>query len=125
MTDALRDLTRRHFFQTAGFGLGSIALSSLFGQEQASLSGIANRYVDLTLAPDDAPKIADGGVIDQDATTSAVDLDQIFNTFDPDSRKDLQAVFKGSELPKDPPEAAAWTLLANVLINLDETVTKE
>ena len=64
---------------------------------QASLSGIANRYVDLTLAPDDAPKIADGGVIDQDATTSAVDLDQIFNTFDPDSRKDLQAVFKGSD----------------------------
>ena len=64
---------------------------------QASLSGIANRYVDLTLAPDDAPKIADGGVIDQDATTSAVDLDQIFNTFDPDSRKDLQAVLKGSD----------------------------
>jgi len=26
MNDALRDLTRRHFFRTAGFGLGSIAL---------------------------------------------------------------------------------------------------
>ena len=35
-------------------------------------------------------------MIEQDATTSAVDLDQIFNTFDPDTRKDLQAVFKGS-----------------------------
>ncbi|HVR83465.1 MAG TPA: DUF1501 domain-containing protein, partial [Planctomycetota bacterium] len=46
--DALRDLTRRHFFQQAGFGLGSIALSSLFGrdlsgQEQASLNPMAPR----------------------------------------------------------------------------------
>jgi len=63
---------------------------------QASLSGIANRYVDLTLAPQRSPKIPDGGTIGQDATTSAVDLDQVFNTFDPDTRKDLQAVFKGS-----------------------------
>jgi phospholipid/cholesterol/gamma-HCH transport system substrate-binding protein len=63
---------------------------------QASLSGIANRYVDLTLPGDRAPAIPDGGVIEQDATTSAVDLDQIFNTFDPASRKDLQAVLKGS-----------------------------
>ncbi len=31
--DALRDLTRRHFFSQAGFGLGSIALSSLLGRE--------------------------------------------------------------------------------------------
>jgi uncharacterized protein (DUF1501 family) len=39
--DALRDLTRRHFFQTAGFGLGSIALSSLFAQDQVSLNPMA------------------------------------------------------------------------------------
>jgi uncharacterized protein (DUF1501 family) len=43
MNDALQDLTRRHFFRTAGFGLGSIALSSLFGQEQASLNPMAPR----------------------------------------------------------------------------------
>jgi uncharacterized protein (DUF1501 family) len=41
--DPLRDLTRRHFFHTAGFGLGSIALSSLFGQETASLNPMAPR----------------------------------------------------------------------------------
>jgi phospholipid/cholesterol/gamma-HCH transport system substrate-binding protein len=64
---------------------------------QASLSGIANRYVDLTLAAQGAPQIPDGGTIGQDATTSAVDLDQVFNTFDPQTRKDLQAVFKGSQ----------------------------
>ena len=63
---------------------------------QASLSGIANRYVDLTMPAQSAPEIPDGGVIEQEATTSAVDLDQIFNTFDPESRKDLQQVFKGS-----------------------------
>jgi phospholipid/cholesterol/gamma-HCH transport system substrate-binding protein len=64
---------------------------------QASLSGIANRYIDLALAPDNAPKIADGGVIGEDSTTSAVDLDQIFDTFDPATRKDLQKVFEGSD----------------------------
>jgi phospholipid/cholesterol/gamma-HCH transport system substrate-binding protein len=64
---------------------------------QASLSGIANRYVDLTMPAQSAAKIPDGGVIGQDATTSAVDLDQIFNTLDPPTRKDLQAVFKGSQ----------------------------
>ena len=64
---------------------------------QASLSGIANRYVDLTLPAQTAAKIPDGGVIGQDATTSAVDLDQLFNTLDPPTRKDLQAVFKGSQ----------------------------
>ena len=64
---------------------------------QASLSGIANRYVDLTLPGQGAPQIPDGGTIGQDATTSAVDLDQVFNTFDPQTRKDLQAVFKGSQ----------------------------
>jgi phospholipid/cholesterol/gamma-HCH transport system substrate-binding protein len=62
---------------------------------QASLSGIANRYVELEL-PAQGRRIADGGVIEQDATTSAVDLDQLFNTFDPATRKDLQQVFKGS-----------------------------
>ena len=64
---------------------------------QSSLSGVASRYIDLTLPAQSAAKIPDGGVIDQDATTSAVDLDQLFDTFDPATRKDLQKVFSGSE----------------------------
>ena len=63
---------------------------------QASLSGIANRYLDLRLAPDDAPEIDDGGVIETADTTTAVDLDQLFNTFDKDTREALSGVIRGS-----------------------------
>lgn len=63
---------------------------------QASLSGIANRYVELTLAPNGAPKIANGGVIDAAHTTSAVDLDQIFNTLGPTERDAVRSVLRGS-----------------------------
>src|SRR5215210_5162266 len=63
---------------------------------QASLSGVANRYIDLRMAPQSGQKIPDGGVIEQDATTTAVDLDQLFNTFDPPTRKALAGVIKGS-----------------------------
>ena len=62
---------------------------------QASLSGIANRYLDLRLPPQSAPPITDGGTVDTEATTSAVDLDQLFNTFDPATRKNLQKVVRG------------------------------
>jgi phospholipid/cholesterol/gamma-HCH transport system substrate-binding protein len=63
---------------------------------QASLSGVANRYIDLRLPDGRAPAIADGGVLEQESTTTAVDLDEIFNTLDEPTRKDLQNVIKGS-----------------------------
>jgi phospholipid/cholesterol/gamma-HCH transport system substrate-binding protein len=53
---------------------------------QTSLSGVANRYVDLQLAGADQPDIADGGALGTDSTEAAVDLDEIFNTFDPKTR---------------------------------------
>jgi len=63
---------------------------------QASLSGVANRYIDLELpAADHQEKIPPGGVIDQTDTTTAVDLDQLFNTFDPKTRKALSGVIRG------------------------------
>jgi phospholipid/cholesterol/gamma-HCH transport system substrate-binding protein len=63
---------------------------------QASLSGVANRYVDLQLpAADHQQRIPDGGVIDQTDTTTAVDLDQLFDTFDPRTRKALSGVVNG------------------------------
>ncbi|MDQ3676765.1 MAG: hypothetical protein M3401_08195, partial [Actinomycetota bacterium] len=57
---------------------------------QASLSGVANRYVDLQLGPADGADIADGGSLGTDETEAAVDLDEIFNTFDPEARKGVQ-----------------------------------
>src|SRR5437763_5665867 len=64
---------------------------------QASQSGIANRYVDLTMPtnPDSRPKIPSGGQISVDNTTTSVDLDQLFNTLDPPTRKALQHFFQG------------------------------
>ena len=63
---------------------------------QSSLSGVANRYVDLRM-PDGRSQstIPDGGILPEENTTSAVDLDELFNTFDPKTRKALQGVIKG------------------------------
>jgi phospholipid/cholesterol/gamma-HCH transport system substrate-binding protein len=63
---------------------------------QFSQSGIANRYVDLTMPPNGSRDIPDGGVIDSDNTTTQVDLDELFNTLDAETRKSLQKFFKGS-----------------------------
>ena len=63
---------------------------------QFSQSGIANRYIDLRF-PDASKQadIDDGGVIEVDETETAVDLDQLFNTLDEDTRKALQTFFRG------------------------------
>jgi phospholipid/cholesterol/gamma-HCH transport system substrate-binding protein len=62
-----------------------------------SLSGIANRYVDLSLPPEPAEgqTISDGGVISQQHTTSEVDLDQLFNALDEETVASLKSVIKG------------------------------
>ncbi len=61
-----------------------------------SLSGIANRYVDLQLGPDDGHAIDDGGRIAVDHTRAAVEIDQVFNIFDRRTRRGLQDVVAGS-----------------------------
>jgi phospholipid/cholesterol/gamma-HCH transport system substrate-binding protein len=63
---------------------------------QTSLSGIANRYVDLRLGPAAGAAIKNGGTITTRNTTSAVDLDQLFNTLDAPTRQGLQNVIQGS-----------------------------
>lgn len=62
-----------------------------------SLSGIANRYVDLQL-PDGERRgtIPDGGEIAPTETQAATDFDHLFETLDPETRRDLQRFFKGS-----------------------------
>jgi phospholipid/cholesterol/gamma-HCH transport system substrate-binding protein len=61
-----------------------------------SLSGIANRYVDLDLPTQpDGKTIGSGGSISQADTTSEVDLDQIFNTLDKPTVEHLKQVIVG------------------------------
>ncbi|HEX8105186.1 MAG TPA: MlaD family protein [Solirubrobacteraceae bacterium] len=62
---------------------------------QASLSGIANRYIDLQLGDAKGEDIGSGGRIDAESTVSQVDLDQVFNTFDPVARTAVQRDFAG------------------------------
>ena len=61
-----------------------------------SLSGVANRYIALTPAPNNKPELAAGATLGVEKTTSVVDLDQLFNTLDPKTRKGLQQVIQGS-----------------------------
>ncbi len=61
-----------------------------------SLSGIANRYVALSPGPNSARELEDGSTLTADKTTTPVDLDQLFATFDPATRRSLQRVIQGS-----------------------------
>jgi len=60
-----------------------------------SLSGIANRFIDLQLGPDDAREIEDGGRIESDHTATAVELDEVFALFDKDTRTSVRDFVKG------------------------------
>jgi phospholipid/cholesterol/gamma-HCH transport system substrate-binding protein len=71
-------------------------LGTIVTVRETSLSGIANRYVDLRLAPGGAPAIPNNGVIPTQDTNSEVDLDQLFNTLNAPTRKGLQNVIQGS-----------------------------
>ena len=68
-----------------------------------SLSGIANRQVQLTLPPDSqaGDSIPSGGTLAQSETVSEVDLDQVFNTLDPETVKDFKHVIQGFEISYD------------------------
>jgi phospholipid/cholesterol/gamma-HCH transport system substrate-binding protein len=60
-----------------------------------SLSGVANRYVALTPGPVNAGTIADGGAIPADDTSAEVDLDEVLNTLDPATLRDLKMLVRG------------------------------
>jgi len=63
---------------------------------QVSLSGVANRYVDLQMPTGDKQQtIPDGGLITERDTNSAVDIDQLFNLLRPKQRRGLQRLVRG------------------------------
>ena len=62
----------------------------------ASLSGVANRYIDLEMPPGEAQEpIPDGGIIPLQDTTTVVDIDHLFSLFDDRTKKGLQNVVEG------------------------------
>jgi phospholipid/cholesterol/gamma-HCH transport system substrate-binding protein len=65
-----------------------------------SLSGIANRQIQLELpAPEAAgPELPSGATLPQSETTSEVDLDQLFNTLNARTIKNFKHVIEGFEL---------------------------
>lgn len=62
-----------------------------------SLASVAARKVQLTLPGEGTAgrEIPDGGVLTQEETVSAVDLDELFNTLDRDTVADLKKVIRG------------------------------
>jgi phospholipid/cholesterol/gamma-HCH transport system substrate-binding protein len=92
-----------------------------------SLSGIANRYIALTPGPNSGPKLPDGATLQADKTTSIVDLDQLFNTFDPKTRASLQQFIQGSATWYDDRgiEANAATKYFNPAISTSRALVNE
>lgn len=59
------------------------------------LVGTANRYVDISPAPNFKDELEDGATIPGDKTKSIVEIDQLFNTFTPKTRDGLDHFIKG------------------------------
>jgi phospholipid/cholesterol/gamma-HCH transport system substrate-binding protein len=61
-----------------------------------SLSSVANRYISLSPGPNNHPALAPGSTLPTTATHGVVDLDQLFDVFNPKTRKGLQQFIQGS-----------------------------
>jgi phospholipid/cholesterol/gamma-HCH transport system substrate-binding protein len=92
-----------------------------------SLSGIANRYVALSPGPGTNTALGDGATLNTSQTTTAVDLDQLFNSLDPKARKDLQGLIKGfsTQYEGKAQEAADSTKYFNPLLSSARRLVNE
>lgn len=61
-----------------------------------SLSTVANRYIQLSLGPNNFPTYAEGARLPASATREVTDLDQVFNALNPKTRKGLQGFIEGT-----------------------------
>lgn len=83
------------------------------GIRAVGLSGVANRYVEVTPGPPTGAAIADGGIIDTTRTRPIVDLDQVLTALDAPTRKRLkQLIHNGATIfdgnAKDANDALAY-----------------
>ena len=63
-----------------------------------SLSGSASRYIELHIPPAGGEPLEEGAVIDEQRTSTDVDLDQFFSMFDDRTKKGLQDFVRGQAL---------------------------
>jgi phospholipid/cholesterol/gamma-HCH transport system substrate-binding protein len=92
-----------------------------------SLSGIAGRYISIEPGPNNEEKIDDGGEIEAERSTAPVDLDQLFNTLDDDTRKGLQQFVQGSAAQIDGkvPEAQKSLEYLNPALSTTSALARE
>jgi phospholipid/cholesterol/gamma-HCH transport system substrate-binding protein len=76
-------------------GVGPLHQGTVARIFEDSLSGIASRYVALEPGPRQAPEIPDDGLITSTHTYSEVNIDQLFDTFDPLTLAGLQGFIRG------------------------------
>ena len=60
-----------------------------------SLSSVANRYIQLSLGPNNRRALPNGATLPASATREVTDLDALFNTLNPKTRKGLQEFIQG------------------------------
>lgn len=90
--DGLAELTLEIEEAHAPLPRGTTATIRQFG-----LSGPASRYVELRRPTrGQGGNLPDGALIDLDQTTSNVEIDELFATFDPRTRRALSGVYRGS-----------------------------
>jgi len=61
-----------------------------------SLTSVANRYIALTLGPNNNPTYSAGATLPASVTGEVTDLDELFNTLNPKTRKGLQGFIQGT-----------------------------
>ncbi len=61
-----------------------------------SLGGVANRYIALSPGPNNRPALPAGYTFSGNAVHGTTDVDQLFNTLNPRTRKGLQEFFQGN-----------------------------
>jgi phospholipid/cholesterol/gamma-HCH transport system substrate-binding protein len=62
---------------------------------EQSLVGVASRFISVSPAPTFQPALPDNGVIPASHTTGIVDVDELFNALDANTRHGLQRVIRG------------------------------
>jgi phospholipid/cholesterol/gamma-HCH transport system substrate-binding protein len=76
-------------------GVAPLPVGTVAHIAEDSLSGIASKYVELQPGPAGGPTLAPGAVIPEVDTRSEVNIDELFDTFDPLTRAGLSQLIRG------------------------------